>query len=442
MVIFTGSYYEDEAACRKWISSVKRSFGKNREKFLEELCRFKTKAADEYWHDRIQDESFLPYIMMCRSEEFSDYCSSRLDDFIERIISGKGDYHDMVNEAYFLLHTCMNKESDKMVEVYRKIGRNYENIRKLKINWADRSIISPVKQPDFLYQRFAAEVNEECENGFFSYLTDILILTMTNAIICDGENETFTAKVKELYEDYPEVYASAGFFAYFINDNSEAYDRFRGLMEDPLDYYKFMWVLDGLECKDGTYLQGSPTTFAGPDNRRVHMNLNIDGIDFRWYEFFTEKILRDAENADAESPYYIQSFCRKFSSHVYNMLSDNDEKIMEACGKYFRRAAVIAGNPADFAGLRRCGMADTPEELESIAMEMAERICQGRQSYRFFVMFRFFKDLDRKARADIISKAADYLLENDHSDNLALQRSAFLYHAELMSCGQSCAFDE
>ena len=99
------SYYEDENLCSQYVTDVKLSFGSKRKKLLKELCKFKTAAADEFWREKIRDESYLPYIMMCRSNEFSDYLANRLNDLLERLISGMNP-SDAVNEAYFLLHTC------------------------------------------------------------------------------------------------------------------------------------------------------------------------------------------------------------------------------------------------------------------------------------------------------------------------------------------------
>ncbi|MCI7497965.1 MAG: hypothetical protein MSA82_00960, partial [Oscillospiraceae bacterium] len=190
------NFYENEAECEKCIKLWNSSAGKKKKLYLEELCRFKCKAADAFWRDRITDERYLPYIMMCRSEEFSDYCSGRLSDYLDRLIDGM-EYRDAANEAFFVLHACFFKESDKMMSVYAKAARNYKKIVKAGVSWSS-DIIMQSSQPPFLYQRYLAEREQNCENTFFTFLTDIIILTMANAVETDGEYETVTDKVKEL----------------------------------------------------------------------------------------------------------------------------------------------------------------------------------------------------------------------------------------------------
>lgn len=437
-----GNYYEDESACEKWIYILSKTAGKKRKAHLEELCRFKTKAADKFWSARIKDERYLPYIMMCRSEEFSDYTAERFSEFIDRALNGSMDYEEMVNEAYFLLNTCMYKESDKMIGVYRKIAQNSSALRALKISWYDDGTISPVKQPDFLYRRYLLEIENNCESDFFSLLTDTLIMTMVNAVQIDGEYETFTAKVKALYEEFPDIYASAGFYAYFTSDTSEAYDKFEEYTHDPLKYPVLMWVLDGFEFEKGKYIQGSPTVFLGADNKRTHYSVPISEIDFRWYSFFTEKCLRDAENSSVNDPYFIGCFCRKFSGQVLHLINHDDERVMDACRKYFRRSAVIAGNPEDFAGLLECGEINTAEELDELVLDIARRIAEGRQTYCFHILFYFFKSFDHSVKLAAVEKAAEYLAEHDDSERLSEERAAFFTHAERMRRGEKNVFDK
>ena len=151
------SYYEDENLCSQYVTDVKLSFGSKRKKLLKELCKFKTAAADEFWREKIRDESYLPYIMMCRSNEFSDYLANRLNDLLERLISGMNP-SDAVNEAYFLLHTCLFKESDKLFAAYGRLASKYKLITDMGIGWASDDIISEKSQPDFLMQGISLNV--------------------------------------------------------------------------------------------------------------------------------------------------------------------------------------------------------------------------------------------------------------------------------------------
>lgn len=437
-----GNYYEDEDVCRRLIGMIGRSFGETKETNLKELCRFKTAAADSYWSERIGDESILPYIMMSRSEVFSNYTAHRLDDFIDRLLEPGINPIDAAHEAYFLLNSCMFKESDAMIGVFRKIGRNCKRIRSLNISWRGKRLSAP-KLPEFLMKRRMIEDKNDGETDLIPALVDIIACTAANAVKTDGEFETFTQKAMALYEEFPEIYAPIGFFLYFISDNSEAYDKFSGYMLDPLMYPDLMWVLDGLgfNAESGKYEQGSPTLYSGPDNEKTHFLFEIDSLDIRWYRFIAEKITSDAESSAVCDPYYAKSFCRRFSSLMYRIVNPGSEEIMNICRAYFRRTAVIAGNPADFAGLVKCGCIRSGEELTQLALGIAERISIGRQSYCFHVMMSFFGGFDRSERLYALNAAGEFLTENDRSPRLESQRAEFFNQLMLMNQGHPNVFE-
>lgn len=439
-----GSYYEDEDVSRRLIGMIKRSVGKTKHEYLKELCKFRTKSADMYWSERMSREELLPYIMMSRSETFSDYAAQRLDDLIDRLLDGEYDRIDASNEAYFLLSACMFKESDKFIEVCRRIGKNHETFRSLNISWRGR-VLSPHKLPEFLMKRREAEAeNDGGESEFTAALIDLLAVTAANAVKTDGEHETFTPKLRELCEECPELYAPVSFFLHFISDTSEAYDKFSSYMTDPVMYPVLMWVLDGLgyNAKTGKYEQGSPTVYAGPENEKVHFLFDIDSLDIRWYRFFTEKILSDAENAAVCDPNYARAFCRRFSSLIYRITIPSDDEIMGLCRAYFGRSAVIAGNPADFAGLVKCGMINTPDELQRLALDIAERISMGKQTYCYHVMMSFFGGFDRSAKLSALNAAAEYLVWHDRSERLESRRREFFKQLELMNAGKPNVFEQ
>lgn len=422
------NFYENDAECEKCIKLWNSSAGKKKKLYLEELCRFKCKAADAFWRDRITNERYLPYIMMCRSEEFSDYCSGRLSDYLDRLIDGM-EYRDAANEAFFILHACFFKESDKMMSVYAKAARNYKKIVKAGVSWSS-DIIMQSSQPPFLYQRYLAEREQNCENTFFTFLTDIIILTMANAVETDGEYETVTNKVKELYEMYPDVFAEAGFFAYFIKDTYGAYDKFSYLLEDPATYPRVFWVMDGLSYENGKYIQGSPTYFGGADNERRHFSIAMPEIDIRWYKFFAEKALDDTDRFTVTDPFFFSVYLRSFSVRMIEMLNPDNEAAMEQSRKYFRRSAVIGGNPADFAGLLQCGCISDRQELTELCLDIAKRICQGKQRYCYHILFHFYKEFSREDKLAAAGAAAEYLRQNEHSERLEPYRSVFFEQYE------------
>lgn len=211
-------------------------------------------------------------------------------------------------------------------------------------------------------------------------------------------------------------------------------------MKDPVDYPKLMWVLDGLDYADGKYAQGSPTAFFAPDNEKVHFTIDIDDLDIRWYEFLAYKTLSDTESFTVSDPFFIPLFCRKFSAQLFGMINPENEQAMKICSDYFKKSAVIAANQVDFAGLRVCGLIENDEDIIQLCMDIAKRICEGKQRYCYMSLFKFFSDTDPETVAEALSQVTAYIEENEHSEVLAEQREAFLTEAHNYLNGESSAF--
>ncbi|MGN1089772.1 MAG: hypothetical protein ACI4Q6_05165 [Huintestinicola sp.] len=430
----------DELACERLISSLKTAFGKKRDELLSSLCGYRTRSADEFWSKKLGDDDYLPYIMCCRSEKMSDIFGKKLSEYVDSIVNDDMEYGDMCAEGYFLLSACLFKESDELMSACSKVGRNYEKIRSLSISW-DKETFPEERRYVFLSQRRKIEIETGTESDFLSFLTDTLIMTAASAVLTDGENETFTEKLKELFEKYPEAFFSAGFFAYFIKDSSEAYDRFESYLSDPIYLPKLLWVLDGLECADsGQYTQGSPTFIIGKNNRRAHFDIITPPPDIRWYSFFTERCLSFAEESRAEGAYFCKYFCKKISERVYDLYNEKYEEASEMVRRYFLRSCVLAGNPVDFAGLARFGDA-TEEELVAICKGIAERICIGKQTYCFHVMFYYLFNVPREYKLSALNAAADILREKDNCAENAAELSNFLMQLESFENGQQSIFE-
>lgn len=444
-----GKYYTDENICSQLAESAKKSVGSKRDHLLRELCKFKTKAADEFWSggfskwDKI---NLLPYLMICRSERISDWEAKRLDEYLEEYIANEPqephykDYShaELAGQAYFLLNTCLFKESDRMILVYKKIGKLCRRIRALDISWSSGELAA-YGLPRFLVERCRLEEEQSgCESDFMSYLNDILIITAANAIMTDGEDETFTEKVRELAEGFPEAYAPAGFFVSFVKDTGMAYDKFYDHTLDPLKYPVILWTLMGLRY-DKTlreYKIHSPVMFTGAENKKTYFLVPVRDLDLRWIGFLTGKILSDAENVSVRSPYYTRAFCRKFSGLLFDIAEAEDDRIRNACLSYFEKAAVIAGNPADFAGLAEYGNIRSYSELEELTVSIAKRVCEGRQICCYHSMIPFFMD-KAFSRSDILSAltaAEEYLKQHGGSGRPTVNR--FYEDLELMRQGR------
>lgn len=433
------SYYNDDANAQKVIMSLSFKSKKRKNEIMEELCRFRANTAGQFIGFSFDINYNIHYQILSRSDLLSDRWAKLTKDFLENELES-ADYTEAVNKAYYLLHMCRNKESDAMLEVYRTIGKKSQIIKDRHISWEDRDIISPYFQPELLYRMSILERQHFCETGFFEFLNDTIILTMMNAILCDGEDETFTQNIRELYEEFPDVYSPAGFFAYFIKDTSEAYDRFKSYLEDPLKYPHILWVLDGVERENGRFIQGSPTAFVGENNEKRHYSLPIPNLDFRWIEFLTQKPIEDIGTIGITDIHFIHGYLSRFSDLIIHIIDPSDERIFHACTVYYKQTVLLSGSAADFAGLTICGGIRTPEEMTMLGLEIAKRICEGKMIYCFRSMFAFI-GFDYNERLSAIKEIAAYLREHEHSEEHREQRNDFFRQAELYNAGKPSAFD-
>ncbi len=427
--------YSDEQSSQEIIRMAELSGGDKKSALLKELCRFKTKAADEFWGRHLKDTRYLPYIMMSRSDAMSDHTARVLNDLIDGIENDDEKRVSAVNRAYFLLNTCLFKESQEIINTYSKAAKQYDKIKKLDISWERNDDISPESQPEFLLHRLMIEADIGCENNFFNYLTDIIILSAANSMIYNSKSNEFISSIYELYKQYPEIYTSVGFFVKFMEDSSAAYDEFERFTYDPIDFPRIMWILDGLEWDKDSYYQGSPTAFTGPDNERLHYSAAIPVPDIRWFRFLTDNVISIVENSIIRDPFYAKSFCRRFSDLNVGLICGGDNEIMGLMKNYFTRSAVLAGNPSDFMGLKKCGLINTPEELYELTMNICRNIADGKQSYCFDIMLKIFHFYSDDVMP-ILEEAADFLKENDKSERLALQRQEFFTQLELFKAGK------
>lgn len=433
------SLYNDDMEAQKVIMTLSFHSKKRKNEIMEELCRFKANTAGQFIGFSVEIDNNLHYQILSRSDHLSDRWAKLTDNFLENELEG-ADYAEAVNKAYYLLHMCRNKESDAMLEVYRRIGQKADIIRNRHICWEDSDIISPVFQPELLYRMSILERQHSCETGFFEFLNDTIILTMMSAILCDGEEETFTEKIRELYEEFPDVYSPAGFFAYFIKDTARAYDRFESYLDDPLRYPDILWVLDGLERENGRFVQGSPTAFVGENNERRHYSLPVPKLDLRWIEYLTQKPIEDVKASGMTDIHFIHGYLSRFSDLLIHIIDPSDDRIFDACTNYYKQTVLLSGDAADFAGLTICGGIRTPEEMTMLGLEIAKRICEGKMIYCFRAMFAFI-GFSYDERLSAIKEIAAYLLEHEHSEEHREQRSDFFRQAELYNAGKPSAFD-
>lgn len=415
-------YYEDEDICRELIGQLEFAAGEKRRVLLRELCGFKTKAADEFWSEN--SERFLPYVMMCRSDRFSDYCAEKLTDFADAAVQAK-DTADMAAEAYFILSSCLFKESDRLFYAYAHTAEQAKRLRSRHINWGVSGAVNLMRLPGFLAERLGQELeNDSMESDLFSRMNDVIIATAAHARRLEKDEETVTVKVKELYEKHPEVFAAAGFYVYFTENTSLAYDKFVRFTYDPISYPPLLWVLGGLSFGDGTYSQNAPAVYLGEQNEFLQMKTAIDDVDVRWFEFLCEKPFKDIDGSAVKNPYYRREFLDNFTFIVSSLADVTDEKRRELCREHLLRAAQETGSAIAMEGLAEHGFVSSKEQLMTLTENICKNIADGKCPYCFHSLFSAFtpENCDVQAICDAVELAADLMEKSDSAPEGAAER--------------------
>ncbi len=440
------NFYRDDEKFKELAFRTFRSFGKKRRAMMYELCRFRCRAADEFWSRDLKQADkikLLPYMMMCRSDVMSDRGAEQLEQFVvdyteyddHQMSFSAGTGRELAGQAYCLLSACLFKESDKMLHACEKIGQRIGRIRELDIHWTSDEL-SDMGMPPFLEERCILEEQNGSKTDMIGFLNDILINTAANARMTDGNESEFVAALSRLADNYPEAFAPAGFYADFITDSGNAYDKYEAFRSEPLGYTVIMRTLSGLNIGQNGFEIGAPHIFIGEDNERLCLRMPVE-LDGRWLDFIIDKPFDDLERIKVKSPYYAASFLMKFSRIVYELTSSKDAALLARCRDYFVKSSVIGGNPADFAGLIRSGAVKDMEQLTALAVNIAKRICEGRQICCYKAMSRFFllSSFNREQMLSALSAAEEYLVENGGAELPTVPH--FLSELALMREGRS-----
>lgn len=412
---------KNEEVCSQLIAMIKKAHGRKLHELLEKLCTFRTAAADKFWKEHIGDDRYLPYMMMSRSCAAGDFFAENLEEQLDDILDADRKEDISAAEVYFLMSGLVFKDCSGLFRFARKAARNYDKLSRLGISWSAEDLADE-KRFRFLAERAAMEGDSNSEQNFFGFLTDILIMNCADAIISCGEDETFTEQLMELYKDYPAVFTSAGFFAYFIKDSSEAYDRFGRYMIDPADYHRLFWVLDGVYCSDGVFYQGTPAFYVGPENRKVHYNLRLSGVDERFRKFVCEKCYRDAVSVSADI-IYTDYFLDRISGLVCCLCDSNGESASMARQFLFKSIMFISTAPETALGrtnkrmslLREFGRV-TDEEFLTVSAELFCEMAKKRLHICFNAICSVCPYIDRNIMMKALADGIEILRSGDPDD--------------------------
>ena len=399
------------------ISLYAASKGEQKREILLSLCEYRSDETDAFWKKRLQNpgNGYLPYFCFSRSDAVSDYAAEKLEHVVNKLVIVKNQFSaEMTEEAWLALNLSVFKESDKMLEVLRKIGRHGEELLPMMLDMP--CLLYSETLPPFLRRQANLAFAHRCEAGFIQLLNDLLICTFARS---KGQ---FLEPLLSLAAEFPEVYGYAGFFALFVNDPHAAFQTYA----KPSVLPQLLGTLAGLEYHEdtGTCSQYTPLWFYGVKNRIWQMKFECAVPDENWICWLSRAYCF----ADVEQ--------RKTLSSLLFQFTWMPQK--EQLRDYFFHAAIEDTSEQNLIGLMRCG---GYEMTEALIHDICEMICQGRNHYHsLFVVFELL-DLTKAEKLRLLSQARGYIESIEHRESWYAQRNHFLHAVTVYQHDKRSLFD-
>ena len=400
--------------CKEWIDmevndlvkNIKKSKGEEKRQLLTQLCDYRCKEADDFLGTKISKNkrSMLPYYCFSVCDSVSNYAAEMLDTEVNRMIIFSEGYCTLAQEDLFtaLCMLCF-KQSDKFIEVLRKIGNNYDRVKMIDINFY--SLLYSEELMPFI-RKFANKLwAASCEKNFIRLLNDILICTYVRS------KKSFGVKLRSLYTDYPQAYSHVAFFIMFTENESGVFDEFADANRLSAVLNTFSGTVYSAECKH--YIQYIPPWFYGVTLTRYSELLILNHpLDMRWIDYFTYKVteqqLREYYHTDVSLTVY-----RHFDGMLINLNDPENKQMAEKLFDYFYYSAIEHGGIEAITALFNMGFQDRAK------------------NYSLYNVLSSI-DLPKKEKKLLLDKITDYIEEQNiqlknkrQIDQLADQIEAF-----------------
>lgn len=407
------------------IKRIRQSKGDEKRRLLLELCEYRTAEADEFFSEKlgISNKNMMPYYCFSRCDAVSDFAAELLEGVVDKLIAADCQYSaELSGEAFIALSLSAFKQSDKLVGVLRKIGENYPKIKSMEIAFLE---------PDYIpfFRRLANEAYAHCcESNFIHLLNDLLILTTVRS------GFEFADTVKRLYDDYPQTYDCAAFFAYFVEDNSAAFERFG----KPEFITEILNTMNGTAyiADEGCFRQWLPYWFYGTTLKIWGTPVTLSKpLDIRWIKLlcneFTLEQLGRHYGVD-----YARGIYRKFDGMMINLIVPGDAENNALLTGHFVKSAASGGVMDSFRALEMLGFTD----YEKLVNEICVSICTSESSY--YALYNAFAvmKLGKAEKLTLLDKAEKFLLENDNREEFKNQRAEFSKEILLYRNGKNGRF--
>lgn len=400
------------------IGKLPTTKGEAKRELLLSLCEFRSAAADVFWEQRLKRplNGYLPYLCYSRSDAVSDYAADALEHIVNKMVITRNQFSaELTEDAWRALNLCVFKESPRMFEVLRKIGKYAEILRSMELDM--HALLYSETLPPFLRRQANLAYAHRCETNFLRLLNDLLICTYVRS------GEAFHAALLSLVEAYPDTFGYAGFFAAFVTDQSAAFKQYG----TPTRFDQVIGTLTGLDYNEntGNCSQYSPLWFYGVKNRIWHKKYDIPVPDDRWISWLCRAYCFADEGQR-----------RKLSALLFRFTWM--EEMHEQLREYFFHAALEDTSECNLIGMMRCGGYPMTEAL---IQGICEKICKGRNHYHaLFAVFDLL-DLKKAEKLRLLSEARAFIESSDHRESWYAQRNHFLHAVKLYQTGKRSEFD-
>lgn len=407
------------------INKIKQSKGNEKRRLLLELCEYRTAEADEFFSEKlgISNKNMMPYYCFSRCDAVSDFAAELLDSVVDKLIAADSQYSaELSGEAFIALSLSAFKQSDKLIAVLRKIGESYPKIKSMEIAFLD---------PDYIpfFFRLATEAYAHlCESNFIRLLNDLLILTIVRS------GFEFTETVKRLYDDYPQAYGCAAFFAYFVEDNSAAFERFG----KPEFITEILNTMNGTAyiADEGCFRQWLPYWFYGTTLKIWGNPVTLSKpLDIRWIKLlcneFTLEQLSGHYGVD-----YARGIYRKFDGMMINLIVPGNEENNALLTEHFVRSAASGGIMDSFRALETLGFTDYERLVDDICANICASVANYYALYNAFAAMK----LGKSEKLALLGRAEKFLLANDNREKFKNQRDEFSKEIMLYRDGKKGRF--
>ena len=385
--------YFDNEECKKLIEMLLKN--PSNKELTEEFCKFRCDSADDLLRKNLQNPTTVHILCESRSDAASDEIAGKLEMLLDDLEERTAADNNQKGAAWMILTMCHFKQSPRMFRVFRRIARDAKAIRRKDLQWRENSLDESAfdGQPPLFAQRFGKEKERGSEYTFLNMLQDIMITSARDSVVLYGDKSEYAAEIRDILEQYPDSFRSAGFALDLMEDSSKAYDKW--IAGGRISGRDLAFVTDGVyisKTKDGfKFFLGTPVLFTGRENEKFNYTVELADFDRRFITYMAEEPYRIKAASSVKDANYNRAVFYPYSRFLVECMWAGDES-HDYIADYFEKSIFDGGSGADMDGIAYSGRIKTPEMLCGLFEKLARRICSREQD---FILYRLEERFER-----------------------------------------------